>query len=348
MDKLTTALGYTPKKIAVFRAIKLGDLLCAIPALRALRSAFPDAHIALISLPWAEEFVASYPQYIDEFIAFPGWPGLPEQPVNPAKTVLFLQQMQARQWDVVIQMQGNGTLVNAMLSLLDANALSGYYPADLPSEAWAARAGLFHPYPVKGHEVYRHVGLVSFLGIPPQGYALEFEPGDLARQQALRLLGELQVEPGRYVCLHAGGISGRRWPANRFAEVADALYEKGYAIVMTGTPAEAPVIDEVRQHMHHPAQSLAGKTSLATLGAVLQFASLLVSNDTGVAHLATACHTPSIIIFTSADPAEWGPLDSNRHKAIREEDAHDTSQIMEQATALLTTYQSAGREAPTP
>lgn len=104
MNKLTEKLGHPPKTIAIFRAIKLGDLLCAVPAFRALRSAFPQAHIALISLPWAAEFVNNYADYFDEFIPFPGWPGLPEQPFNPERTLQFLQQMQRRQWEVVVQM----------------------------------------------------------------------------------------------------------------------------------------------------------------------------------------------------------------------------------------------------
>ncbi|MCX6215319.1 glycosyltransferase family 9 protein [Spirosoma sp.] len=338
MDNLTNTLGYPPRRIAVFRAIQLGDLLCAVPAFRALRAAFPDAHIALIGLPWAKEFVASYPRYFDEFIPFPGWPGLPEQPVDPVKTVLFLQQMQNRHWDVVLQMQGNGTLVNAMLSLVNAKALGGYYPAGTKSEEWAARTGLFFDYPVKSHEVHRHTSLMTFLGIASQGDALEFEPNETARQQALTVLTECRLKPGQYICIHPGGVSGRRWPVHRFAEVADALMDKGYTVVLTGTAGEIPIIDEVQSRMEHPAVSLAGRTSLATLGAILQFTALLVSNDTGVGHLGTACHTPSIILFTSADPAEWGPLDTSRHRVIYEDDAQDTHRVMTEANMLLTTY----------
>ncbi|GAB2524019.1 glycosyltransferase family 9 protein [Spirosoma aerophilum] len=335
VDKLTTSLGRAPQRIAIFRAIKLGDLLCAVPAFRALRTAFPVAHIALMGLPWAEEFVASYPQYFDEFVDFPGWPGLPEQPVDPVRTVLFLEQMQSRQWDVVLQMQGNGTLVNAMLSLLNAKALAGYYPEGVPSEAWVASTGLFMPYPIVSHEVLRHVRLMSFLGITPQGYDLEFAPGETALRQALNLVSTLKLEPGRYVCLHPGGVSGRRWPAQRFAEVADALAERGYAVVLTGTPGEVPIVEDVRAQMTHPAVSLAGQTTLRLLGAILHFSALLVSNDTGVAHLATACHTPSVIIFTSADPAEWGPLDTKRHHVIHEDDAQGAQGVVAEAISLL-------------
>lgn len=326
MDKLTATLGYVPRTIALFRAIKLGDLLCITPTLRALRQSFPKAHIALISLPWAEEFAAAYPDEIDEFIAFPGWPGLPEQPLDPARTVAFLQQMQSRQWDVVVQLQGNGTLVNAMLNLFGAKVLAGYYLPDVPSERWAGETGLFMPYPQQSHEVHRHLNLLDFLTTNSSrtGQAVPddalFFPVSAANKTEAEALLQATGTSAEYALIHGGGISGRRWPAENFAAVADALAGRGLAILLTGTLAEQPIIDAVQRQMQHNSVSVAGQTSLGTLAALLTGAALLVSNDTGVAHLAFACRTPSVVVYTSADPAEWGPLNLQRHRLVREAD----------------------------
>lgn len=349
MDKLTEALGYSPRKIAVFRAIKVGDLLCAIPAFRALRQAFPKAHIALISLPWAAEFVGCYPHYVDEFISFPGWPGLPEQPLNPDRTVTFLQEMQSRQWDVVLQLQGNGTLVNAMTSLFNARLMAGYYLPDQPAERWVANTGLFQPYPMATHEVLRHVRLMEFLGIAPQGYELDFNLTEADRTEARTLLHPIGAGPKPFICLHAGGISGRRWPEHQFAAVADVLAEQGYTVVLTGTASEQAIVEVVRGAMTFPSVSIAGRTTLRQLAAVLSEATLLISNDTGVAHLAVACQTPSVVVFTSANPAEWGPLNQSRHRVVLADDEDCFQQVVASAGAvstLIRTTGTSGRDIP--
>ncbi|GAB3540432.1 glycosyltransferase family 9 protein [Spirosoma fluminis] len=330
---LNNFLSHPPERIAVFRAIKLGDLLCAVPAFRALRQAYPQAHIALISLPWATEFVDRYADYFDEFISFPGWPGLPEQLFDAQRSVEFLQQMQARNWDVVFQMQGNGTLVNAMITLFGAKAIVGYYPLHHP-ERFFPNPDLFAPYPEHEHEVKRWVHLMAFAGIPDRGYDLEFPITGQDRAKARQCLSNYVGPQDQYAILHAGGISGRRWPERRFAEVGDALAGQGYTIILTGTAGEQPIIDTVQAQMKHNAISLAGQTDLGALAALLDGAAVLVSNDTGVSHVAAACHAPSVVIFTSAKPAEWAPLDAATHRVVLEKEA-TRERVMQEVSDLL-------------
>lgn len=93
------------RKIIVFKALQLGDLLCSIPAIRALRNAYPHAEITLAGLPWAKSLIMRFPQYFDKYIWFPGYPGLPEQEVNPTAFDEFLLKIQREKYYLALQMQ---------------------------------------------------------------------------------------------------------------------------------------------------------------------------------------------------------------------------------------------------
>src|SRR6476661_7335885 len=160
----------TPRfKIAILRALQLGDLLCAIPAIRSLRTAYPHAEVTLLGLPWAESFVKRFNEYFNRFIHFPGYPGLPEQSYSPEAWAKFAEAIYKEQFDIVLQMQGNGTVVNSMLQSLDIKQLAGFRSADCLIDS-----NLFIEYPENVHEIERHLLLMQHLGISSAGTRLEF------------------------------------------------------------------------------------------------------------------------------------------------------------------------------
>src|SRR5215208_4205215 len=103
-----------PHNIVIIRALQLGDLLCSVPAFRALRAALPEARVTLVGLPWADVFVKRFSHYLDDFIALPGWPGLPESEPQIEKIPGFLQTVQNRRFDLALQMQGSGGITNPL------------------------------------------------------------------------------------------------------------------------------------------------------------------------------------------------------------------------------------------
>lgn len=320
-------------KIAVFRALKVGDLLVSIPGVRALRNHYPKAQITLISLPWAEEFITHYPHLFDQFFAFPGYEGLPEQPFDKEKTAAFLKRMQKEHFDLVIQMHGNGTIVNPMIALFGASLTAGYYPEE--QEELCFNGKTFMPYPLKEHEIKRHIRLMEFLGIPNAGLAIEFTITRKDQEAFMELSDTYDLNPKHYICIHAGGISGGRWPEKDFAKVADFLAKLGYQIVLTGTVNEGEIAEAVMTHMQHKAVSLIGQTDLGTLACLLKYSALLISNDTGVSHLAAAVRTPSVVIFTTSDPLQWAPLDTSLHHAIMKSNISDYRVVAIDALSLL-------------
>lgn len=298
-----------PGRIAVFRALHLGDLLCAEPALRALRAALPEARITLVGLPWASELVDRFS--LDGFLSFPGYPGLPEQPWCPERFQAFLQEIRGQGLDLVLQMQGDGSIANALVERFGARLTAGFFPLGGPCPDGTR----FLPYPERGLEVHRLLRLMEFLGAAGQGDRLAFPlfPHDFEGLD--REIPE-RPAPGTYVCLHPGARSARRWPPEAFARVGDEIARRGFTVVLTGTAVEKPLTARVAALMQAPALDLAGRTRLGTLAALLGRSRLLVANDTGVAHLAEAVDIPSVVLFDPPQIERWAPADLCRHAVV--------------------------------
>jgi ADP-heptose:LPS heptosyltransferase len=318
------------KKIIVFRALQLGDMLCHIPAMRALRHAYPQANITLAGLPWAKSLVERFSNYYDDFIWFPGYPGLPEQTVDPAMFASFLNKVQNRHFDLALQMQGNGTIVNAMVELFQAHYTAGFF---LPGD-YAPNTDFFMPYPNEGSEIERHIKLMEYLDVPAEGIGLEFPltQHDYNDYNALKL----HLQPKKYVCVHPGSRgSWRQWPTAHFAAMADYAAECGFDAVITGTNDETEIVAEVISQMKQPAINLAGKTSLGAIGVLIKNAYALISNCTGVSHMAAAFKTPSIVISMDGEPERWGPINKDIHRTINWLEQPDFQFVLGQASQIL-------------
>ncbi|MDQ4077781.1 MAG: glycosyltransferase family 9 protein [Chloroflexota bacterium] len=303
-----------PQRVVIVRALRgLGDLLCAVPAWRALRAALPEAEIALVALPEVERLVDRFSHYIDQYIEFPGYPGIEERPPEVQRLPDFFAAMHREGFDLALQMHGSGGTSNPFTIMLGARLSAGFF---LPGE-YCPDPGRFLVYPEGEPEVRRHLLLMEFLGIPLTGESLEFplDEEDWSALQEIEVWNDLQQ--GAYVCIHPGARDpARRWPPECFAVVADALANQGLRVVLTGTPEERTLTEAVTRAMHYRPIDLAGRTSLGAVAALLSRARLLICNDTGVSHLAAALGTPSVVLFLDADPARWAPLDRERHRIL--------------------------------
>lgn len=320
-----------PRRIGVFRALQLGDMLCAVPALRSLRCAFPDAAITLIGLPWARVFAARFSHYVDAFIEFPGWPGLPERDVAAARIPAFLCTAQARDFDVVVQMHGDGCISNGIVAMLGARTVAGACAAD----AWQPENAAFVPYPHGAPERDRALAALQPLGVEPFTRALDFPVFDADRDELRQALAGDTVSASTVVVHPGARAESRRWPAVYFAAVADELAAHRHSIIITGSAEERALCDEVAANMHHVARVLAGETSLGALAALIESASLTVCNDTGVSHLADALGTPSVVLVTASDPDRWAPEDRTLHRVVRYPRTLDPRHALAEAHDLL-------------
>jgi ADP-heptose:LPS heptosyltransferase len=336
--RIATSIAPAPTRVAVLRALALGDLLCAAPALRALRGAWPAAEIALVGLPWAREFAARYAAYVDRFIEFPGYPGLPEREPDLAAIPEFFAGMQRERFDLFVQLHGSGRFVNEIVALCNPAQSAGFYlPGDVCPDLRT-----YLRWPERGLEVHRLLGLVEHLGIPTCGDHLELPLTDDDFLALARLLPHAELTPRQYVVVHPGASSDqRRWSAERFAAVADELAERGLQIVLTGVAAEQPILAAVANGMRQRCLNLCGQTNLGTLGALVARAALVVSNDTGISHVAAATCTPSVVISTGDNPARWAPINRRLHRVLCRPGGVAVEEVCRAAEELLQTVEMA-------
>lgn len=317
-------------KIAIFRALHLGDMLCVIPAIRAIRAAHPRAHICLIGLPWQTAFVSRFPAYFDAFMPFPGWPGLPEQKPDSEAIMQFLQAVRAQRFDLIFQMHGNGVITNSLCMLLGGKTVCGLRKRG----GYAPDEALFPASDDGEHEILRFLKLPECLGIPARGTELEFPltAEDVTTFQ--HIAGKTGIRPQHYICLHPGARDPkRRWPVENFARVANEMTAHGYPLVLTGSIGEKALLKSLQHQIRQPVINIVesfGHLTAGELAALLSHARLLVSNDTGVSHIASALHLPSVILFSPhSDLSRWRPLDTQTHLAIPYEKTHDIDYVMQ-------------------
>ena len=266
----------------VLRALGLGDLLTAVPALRGLRARLPDHEIVLATDPGLSPLV-ELTGAVDRVLPARGlaplaWSGAPP--------------------DVAVNLHGSGADSHLLLRALRPASLLAYASpaAGHDGPAWRDEE----------HEVSRWCRLVTTtLRGPCDPDALD-----------LALPGVLPAVPAAAV-VHPGAAHGcRRWQPERFAAVARALAADG-PVVVTGSAAERPLAQAVAAAAGlDPGAVLAGRTSLPELAALVASARLVVSGDTGIAHLASAYRTPSVVLFGPVPPARWGPPGRAQHLAI--------------------------------
>ncbi len=320
------------RKLAVFRALQLGDMLCAVPALRALRAWLPDACITLVGLPWAAQFAARFHAYIDNFVAFPGHPQFPEQPVRKEQSLDLYREMAMSRFDLAVQLHGSGEVSNGIVAAFGARAVAGHAMRDGDTPP-----GFFIGYPESGPEPLRLLNLVNGIGAPPAGTHLEF-PVTAEDEAELRDSGVAAgLAPGSYLCIHPGArLRSKCWAPQRFAEVADRIAdESGLRIVLTGSGQEIGLTAAVAAHMRHAAVNAAAPISIGAMAALMRKGRLLISNDTGVSHIAAGLRLPSVVIFTIADMGRWAPLDQGLHRCLRDPGGEQVDAVVEHARALL-------------
>jgi ADP-heptose:LPS heptosyltransferase len=266
--------------IVVLRALGLGDFLTSVPALRALADAFPD-HRRVLAAPGGLSPLAALAGAVDEVVD--------TRPLAPLDASLGGA-------DLAVNLHGRGPQSHRVLLGARPRRLLSFAHPEVPESTGGP------PWRADEHEVARWCRLLRAYGIPADADRLDLEvpPGlRAAAPEAAR--GATLIHPG-------AASPARRWPPDRWAAVARAEAEAGRPVIVTGGPAEDVLARAVARGAGLGESAVyAGRTDLAELVALVEAAGRVVCGDTGVAHLATALRTPSVVLCGPVPPSEWGP-----------------------------------------
>ncbi|MFC5833544.1 glycosyltransferase family 9 protein [Nonomuraea insulae] len=286
-------MAFAPR-LVVLRPPGLGDVLAVVPALRALAAAFPGHHRILVAPAVFAPLIDAIGA-VHELVDTPNSRGIP---LGPPCDLL-----EGGDVDIAVDLHGEGPASQRWLLATRPRRLIAFAHHEVPETRGAPqwRSGEY--------EVHRWCRLLNEHGVPA-------DPTDLDLY-----LSPWEAEPGMRgaTIIHPGAsCAGRHWPVERFAAVARAEVEAGRTVLVTGGPHEVELARRLAYLAELPRSSiLAGRTDLLELARLVAVAARVVVGDTGVAHLATALRTPSVVLCGPVPPTEWGPPpDRPWHRAL--------------------------------
>jgi ADP-heptose:LPS heptosyltransferase len=302
----------TGRPVVALRALGLGDLLTAVPALRALADAFGDRRM-LLACPAALAPLARLSGAVDEVVPTSG---LADGPLGPR-----LQRAA-----VAVNLHGRGPESHRLLLATEPERLVAFAHPDVPA---SSRGPRWRP---GEHQASRWCRLLTESGIPADPGRLDLDPPP--GPPPAGAAGATLIHPG-------AGSPARRWPAERFAAVARAERAKGRPVLVTAGPGEAGLARAIAAAAGLPAVAVHAGGDVLALARLVATAARVVCGDTGVAHLATALGTPSVVLFGPVSPAVWGPPPGRPwHRALwagRSGSPH--GQVLDPGLAALTVDQ---------
>jgi len=286
-------------KILIRATNWVGDAIMALPALRAVRSQFPEAEITILARPYVAAIYKN--QHVCDNTMF------------VEETGDIVSELRAQKFDVALLFQ------NAFGAAWFA------WRAGIPQRIGYARDGRgllltkAVPVPKPGeiplHEQYYYLELLRRAGwldsLPNESF-IRLNVPEENRERAAEFLLSAGVRPdGFRIAIGAGASYGsaKCWPPDRFAELANRLQAQAPAdVILFGTLAEAAVSSVIAAGMHRPPIDLTGKTAINDLPALLSQCHLFIGNDSGAMHVAAAVGLPVVAVFGPTDPFGTSPV----------------------------------------
>lgn len=293
---------------------QLGDMLCVVPLLRALRAAHPQAHIALLASP-VNAAVMHSNRWLDDVILFDKRRYLEGATLRTGAIRELFRSLRSPAFDLVltpatVSMSGTSDLL-AMVT----RAPVRIGPGRLEGRPNPSAAVYTHPVPLDWsgqphrHQTLRNLDIAGALRLPEVPLHSEITLKQAELYAAKSFLSKRSHDPGSFIVYHPGaGKPPNRWPADRFARLArEVAGETGLGVLVTSGSFDREPVGVMAEGLGR-AFTLVENRPIREVAAILAMARLVVSNDTGIMHVAAAVGTPVLSLFGPTDPLQWAPL----------------------------------------
>jgi lipopolysaccharide heptosyltransferase II len=300
------------RRVLVVRLRSIGDTVLATPALGALRRFLPEARIDLLLEDWIAPLLYGH-RDIDNVVAI--------RRSSLASRVRTLLRLRRARYDVAFNLHG-GTTATLLTRLSGARQRVGYAHyrfGSLHSHAMPSAARFFRRDEV--HSVEEQIALLGWAGVhldERPATRLDVDPRAQSMIEA-RLRQRGLAESAPLGLIHpATAFETKRWPAEGYARVAEHLSRRGLAVIAIAAPQERPTLDELQREAGVAIQAFSD-LSLPEVAALIARSRVFVGNDSGIAHMAAALRSHTVVVFGSSNIAHWRPWAEAPAAVVRHE-----------------------------
>jgi predicted lipopolysaccharide heptosyltransferase III len=298
------------RKVLVVRLRSIGDTVLATPSLFALKRFLPNAQVDILVEDWVAPVLDNHP-HVDNVIALERGGFMAR-----ARTA---RELRAANYDVVYNLHG-GTTATFLTRATGARHRVGFksyqygqlhnHQAPSPLLLWQQQ---------KTHSVEQQLALLGWTGVPVTDRprtSLGISPK--AAETVARLLNEARLREQNIAMIHpAAAFATKQWAVEKFARVVEFLAERGFTSVAIAAPNEQELLEQLRSETSVNVVTFA--LSLPEVTALAARSQLFIGNDSGIAHIAAAVGTPSVVVFGSSNIAHWRPWNSGPAEVVFEE-----------------------------
>jgi predicted lipopolysaccharide heptosyltransferase III len=300
------------KRVLIVRLRSIGDTVLVTPSLIALRRFLPEAQIDILLEDWVAPVLEGF-DAVDNVLTF--------SRKSRKSRIEALLKLRRAKYDVVFNLHG-GTTSTFFVRASNAKhrvGFSHYRYSFLYNHLLSSAKDFWHAE--KNHSAEQHLALLGFAGVPvedkPKSRLTVTENAQNSIEHKLAE-SKIQNPKSKIALLHpTAAFDTKQWSVENFARVAEYLHEKDFSIIAIATREEREVLKNLRQNARVPI-TVFDDLTLPEITALAKQAKLFVGNDSGIAHIAAAVETPSVVIFGSSNIIHWRPWTNAPNEIVYE------------------------------